>query len=59
MLVGEVCRAETNLMRQSFANHIQEYAPEVQAITEKNGLLELLRSSMEERKQPYVRIPAN
>ena len=47
MLVGEACRAETNIMRQSFADHIKEYAPEVQSITEKNGLLELLRSSME------------
>jgi len=47
MLVGEVCRPETNLMRQSFAAHIREYAPEVAAIGEKNGLLELLRGSME------------
>jgi uncharacterized damage-inducible protein DinB len=47
MLVGEACRAETNLMRQSFADHIKEYAPEVAAVTDKNGLLELLRSSME------------
>jgi uncharacterized damage-inducible protein DinB len=47
MLVGEACRVETNLMRQSFADHIKEYAPEVAAVTDKNGLLELLRSSME------------
>lgn len=47
MLVGEACRTETNLLRQSFADHIKEYAPEVQGITDKNGLLELLRSSME------------
>ncbi|HEV7798039.1 MAG TPA: DinB family protein [Pyrinomonadaceae bacterium] len=47
MLVGESCRAETNLRRQSFADHVTEYAPEVEAITDKNGLLELLRSSME------------
>jgi uncharacterized damage-inducible protein DinB len=47
MLVGEACRAETNLMRQSFADHIKEYAPEVAAVRDKNGLLELLRSSME------------
>jgi uncharacterized damage-inducible protein DinB len=47
MLVGEACRTETNLMRQSFADHIKEYAPEVAAVTDKNGLLELLRSSME------------
>jgi uncharacterized damage-inducible protein DinB len=47
MLVGESCRAETNLRRQSFADHLKEYAPEVAAIKDKNGLLELLRSSME------------
>jgi uncharacterized damage-inducible protein DinB len=47
MLVGEACRAETNLMRQSFADHIKEYAPEVAGVTDKNGLLELLRSSMD------------
>jgi uncharacterized damage-inducible protein DinB len=47
LLVGEACREDTNLMRQSFADHIQEYAPEVAAITEKNALLELLHSSIE------------
>lgn len=46
-LVGEGCRADANLRRQSFADHIQEYAPEVKSIIDKNGLLELLRSSME------------
>ncbi len=29
LLVGESCRTETNLRRQSFADHIKEYAPEV------------------------------
>lgn len=47
MLVGESCRPDTNLMRQSFADHIKEYAPEVAAISDKNGLIELLRASME------------
>ena len=47
MLVGEVCRDDTNLMRQSFADHIREYAPDVAGVSDKNGLLELLRSSME------------
>ena len=47
MIVGETCRPDPNLMRQSFADHIKEYAPEVGAIFDKNGLLELLRSSME------------
>jgi len=45
-LVGETCRSNSNLMRQSFANHIKEYAPEVSSVIEKEGLLELLASSM-------------
>jgi uncharacterized damage-inducible protein DinB len=48
ILVGETCRASTNLMRQSFAAHAKEYAAGVNEVTDKNGLLELLRSSMEE-----------
>ncbi len=48
ILVGEACRDETNLMRQSMVAHAQEYAPGVHKVTDKNGLIELLRSSMEE-----------
>ena len=48
MLVGEVCRPDTNLMRQSFAAHAEEYAKGVNDVTNKNGLLELLRSGMDE-----------
>lgn len=48
ILVGETCRADTNLMRQSMIAHAQEYAPGVHNVADKNGLLELLRSSMEE-----------
>jgi uncharacterized damage-inducible protein DinB len=46
-LVGEASRSETNLMRQSFADHIKEYASEVASVQGKNGLMELLRGSME------------
>ena len=46
-LVGEACRPDTNLMRQSFADHIREYAPEVRSVEDKNGLVELMRSSLE------------
>jgi uncharacterized damage-inducible protein DinB len=46
-LVGEAVRPDTNLMRQSLPDHVKEYAPEVASVTDKNGLLELLRSSME------------
>ena len=47
VLVGESARPETNLMRQALPDHAREYAPEVAGITDKNGLIELLRSSME------------
>jgi uncharacterized damage-inducible protein DinB len=46
-LVGETCRAGTNLRRQPFADHTREYAPGVDSISDKNGLMELLRSSMD------------
>ena len=46
-LVGEAARPETNLMRQPLEDHAKEYAPEVAGTTDKDGLLELLRSSME------------
>ena len=51
MLVGEVCRPDTNLMRQSFAAHAEEYARGVNDVNDKNGLLELLRSGMDEAEQ--------
>jgi len=47
-LVGEVCRADTNLMRQSFAAHLKEYAVGVTDVTDKNGLIALLKSSMDD-----------
>jgi hypothetical protein len=47
VLTGESCRSDTNLMRQSFADHIKEYAADVGSVNDKNGLLELMRSSME------------
>jgi uncharacterized damage-inducible protein DinB len=48
IIVGEACRPDTNLRRQSFAAHAEEYAPGVSEATDKNRLLELLRSSMDE-----------
>jgi uncharacterized damage-inducible protein DinB len=48
MLVSESCRADANLMRQSFAAHGKEYGAGVNDVTDKNGLLELLRTSMDE-----------
>jgi uncharacterized damage-inducible protein DinB len=45
--VGETARPDTNIFRQPLEGHAREYAPEAAGITDKNGLLELLRSSME------------
>ena len=47
MVIGEAGRADGNMRRQSFADHINEFAPEVKGVTDKHGLLEMLRSSME------------
>lgn len=51
VLVGEVCRPESNLMRQSFAAHGAEYAPGVRQVLDKSGLLDLLRSSMDDAQE--------
>ena len=48
MLVGESCRQDANLMRQSFADHQKEYGAGVNDVTDKNGLIQLLRSSMDD-----------
>ena len=47
-LVGEACRPDTNLMRQSFAEHIKHYAPGVRDVNDKEELLNLLRTTMDE-----------
>lgn len=46
ILVAETCRENANLRRQSFADHHNEHAPGVKAVTDKQGLIDLLRSSM-------------
>lgn len=47
-LVGEACRPDTNLMRQSFAENLKQYAPGVRDVQDKEALLDLLRTTMEE-----------
>jgi len=54
ILVGETCREDSNLLRQSFAAHGQEYAPGVREVTDKQGLIELLRSSMEAAESTVI-----
>jgi len=48
MLVGEASRTDTNLLRQSFADQVKQYAPGVSEVNDKDGLLNLLRTSMDE-----------
>ena len=51
IIVGEACRPDSNLRRQSFAAHANEYAPGVSDVSDKNGLIEMLRSSMDHTAQ--------
>ncbi len=48
LLVGETCRDNTNLMRQSFPDHMKEYAAGVTEVFDKDGLLNLLRTNMDQ-----------
>jgi uncharacterized damage-inducible protein DinB len=47
-LVGEVSQPDTNLLRRPFADQVKHYAPGVNDVNEKDGLLNLLRASMED-----------
>jgi uncharacterized damage-inducible protein DinB len=47
-LVGEACRPDTNLMRQSFKDHIKHYAPGVRDVDDKDELLNLLQVTMDD-----------
>ncbi len=54
ILVGEMCRENSNIRRQSFADHTKEYASGVREAAGKQGLINLLRTSLEEA-EPCVR----
>ena len=49
--VGETCRPDTNLMRRSFDEHIKAYAEGVENVTDKTGLIELLRTTLEDAEK--------
>ena len=49
--VGEACRPDTNLMRRPFSEHTKAYGEGVDDVTDKNRLIELMRSSMEEAEK--------
>jgi uncharacterized damage-inducible protein DinB len=48
MLVGEACLPDTNLLRKSFADQIKDYAPTVREANDKNSILKLLATAMDE-----------
>ena len=54
ILVGETCREESNLRRQSFAAHTTEYAPEVRNAADKQAIIDELQRSME-LAEPCIR----
>jgi len=47
-LAGEVSQPDTNLLRRPFAEQTKHYAPGVSDVNDKDGLLNLLRASMED-----------
>ncbi|HWN99263.1 MAG TPA: DinB family protein [Blastocatellia bacterium] len=47
LLVGEMCRSDTNLMRAPFPDMVKQYSPELSATKDKDGLLKLLTSGQE------------
>ncbi len=48
MLVGEACRPDTNLLRKSFADQIKDYAPDVRDASDKDSILKLLATAMDD-----------
>ena len=54
ILVGETCREGSNIRRQSFADHTNEYAAGVSDVSDKQGIIGQLRSSMDQA-EPCVR----
>jgi uncharacterized damage-inducible protein DinB len=44
--VGEVCRPDPNILRRPFAEHTKAYGEGVDNVTDKAGLIELLRSTI-------------
>jgi uncharacterized damage-inducible protein DinB len=48
ILVAEGCHEAADIRRQSFADHTKEHAAGVSAVTDKQGLIDLLRSAMDD-----------
>lgn len=47
-LVGEACRPDTNLLRKSFAENIKDYAPDVRNANEKEAIIQMLQTAMDD-----------
>ncbi|HEX2271270.1 MAG TPA: DinB family protein [Pyrinomonadaceae bacterium] len=54
ILVGETCREDSNIRRQSFADHTKEYASGVRDAAGKQAIIDVLRRSLEEA-EPCIR----
>ena len=52
--VGETCQPDTNLMRRPFNEHIKAYGEGVDNVTDKTGLIDLLRSTMADAEKCLV-----
>jgi uncharacterized damage-inducible protein DinB len=50
-LVGEACRPDTNLMRKSFAENIKDYAPDVRNVNDKEAIIQMLQTAMDDCEQ--------
>jgi uncharacterized damage-inducible protein DinB len=53
-LVGEACRPDTNLMRKPFAEQLKDYAPNVRETTDKDGILNLLSTAMDDAEKQLL-----
>jgi uncharacterized damage-inducible protein DinB len=49
--VGETCRPDTNILRRPFSEHTKAYGEGVENVSDKTGLLELLRSTMDDAEK--------
>ena len=50
-LVGEACRPDTNLLRKSFAENIKDYAPDVRTVNDKEAIIQMLQTAMDDCEQ--------
>jgi len=49
--VGETCRPDPNILRRPFNEHTKAYGEGVDNVTDKAGLIELLRSTMDDAEK--------